>query len=309
MTSGEGTGRAIVIHKLNHVLEEAEQYLRVSLAAALATDEARRGLAALVAQERTHVEQGRRELRVLGGDLRIRARDEATRLFRERRGEIAHGLEEQFDAHAPSWRGHLRKTMIAYRRWLEEALEPVLLRVSHENEDALSEYVVEAARSFTRLVAAFQDRMAADLEAALGLRLPRTEFEPLVDEPERPDIRTDRPLDTSIELLWFLVPMPVFRALVLHRFRGQLPWETEKNLVRLAGQWSDAVGQSIEQMTQQAEIFIAEELALVERLLAEPEGSRARLEAALGELGTLRETLAEHEAARLLRRDTPRSAP
>ncbi|MCZ7662826.1 MAG: dynamin family protein [Thermoleophilia bacterium] len=282
--SREDTSRAIVVHKLGHLVGEAEQYLRVGLAAARANDEARRELVQLLETERAHQQHVNRELRVLAEDLRVRAREASTNEFRSMRHEVERGLAAGFVQESKKWRGHLGKTTGGFRAWLEGELVQQLQQASRAGEHTVRKNVGEASSSFERVVRAFQDRVSDEVEHTLKVKLPEMGFVPEVDEPSHPDIRMDKPFDTAIELIWFAIPMRVFRPLVLRHFRRQLAWEAEKNLTRLAGQWSEAVGVCIEEMARQAQAFIAEELTTVERLLAQPQEGHTDIEGALREL-------------------------
>jgi len=118
-------------------------------------------------------------------------------------------------------------------------------------------------------VRAFQDRIAREIERALGLTFEGAQFTVEIAEPSRPDVRTGRTFDTGVELLWFLIPMGIFRPLVRRHFLRRIPWEAEKNLSRLAAQWSDAVNASIDDLARRSMAFLADELATVEGLVGD----------------------------------------
>ena len=59
--------------------------------------------------------------------------------------------------------------------------------------------------------------------ARLGIRFEGARFDPQVEEPAHPDVRLSPTFDTHFELLWFLIPMPVFRPLVRTAFPAQDP--------------------------------------------------------------------------------------
>jgi hypothetical protein len=89
-----------------------------------------------------------------------------------------------------------------------------------------------------------------------------------VKQPARPDVQIGRVFDHPFELLWFVIPMWLFRPLVQRHFLRGLPWEVEKNLHRLTGQWSDSIGRTVDDLARQAEDFVREELDTVEGLVA-----------------------------------------
>jgi hypothetical protein len=81
--------------------------------------------------------------------------------------------------------------------------------------------------------------------------------------------------------------MTFFRPLIERHFLRLIPWEAEKNLSRLAGQWADAVNASIEDLTGQAERFMEEELATIERMVSHAADRRPVIEEALATLDGL----------------------
>jgi hypothetical protein len=165
-----------------------------------------------------------------------------------------------------AWKGNLAKTTRQFQEWLEAALEEELAELSAPGGDPLSGFLFQARGSFSRTVRAFQDRIAREIERALGLIFEGAQFTVEIAEPSRPDVRTGRTFDTGVELLWFLIPMGIFRPLVRRHFLRRIPWEAEKNLSRLAAQWADAVNASIDDLARRSMGFLADELATIEEL-------------------------------------------
>ncbi len=129
---------------------------------------------------------------------------------------------------------------------LADAMMEEMGAVSLRGEGHLAGFLFKAQASVERSVRAFVDRLAREIERALGIRFEGARFDPQVEEPAHPDVRLSPTFDTYFELLWFLIPMTVFRPLVRRHFLRRIPWEVEKNLSRVAGQWADAVGASID---------------------------------------------------------------
>jgi hypothetical protein len=88
-------------------------------------------------------------------------------------------------------------------------------------------------------------------------------------------------------MLGFLVPMWLFRPLVMRHFRRDLPWQAEKNLYRLAAQWADAYDRSIDGLARQAQEFIENEMATVERLVSGADSQLSPVRQAIAELHEL----------------------
>ena len=67
-------------------------------------------------------------------------------------------------------------------------------------------------------------------------------------------------------------------------FVHSIPWEVEKHLHRLAGQWSQAIGESVDGLTRQAQQFMCEELATIDGLAPQTQDQRPAVEEALAVL-------------------------
>jgi ubiquinone biosynthesis protein UbiJ len=72
-------------------------------------------------------------------------------------------------------------------------------------------------------------------------------------------------------------------------FLRRIPWEVEKNLSRVAGQWADAVSASIDGLFRDATAFLEREVETIAGLVGEAEaGNRGEeVRAALAELDGL----------------------
>jgi hypothetical protein len=206
--------------------------------------------------------------------------------------ELTERVVTDFDLRAPGWRGNLAKTSAAYSEWVAEVLARELGAVSPQGEELLADFVTQAEAGFLRLVGGFQDRLSENVERALRISFAGARFEATLPEVSHPDVRVDRPFDVPLELIWFLVPMPLFRRLIYRRLRGQLAWEMEKNLARLAVDWGEAMAGTVADMAEQARSFIEEELGTLEGLTARSVEERPRVEDALHELELIERILA-----------------
>jgi hypothetical protein len=162
-----------------------------------------------------------------------------------------------------------------------------MARLSGHGETHLAGFLVKARSSLHRTVRAFQERLAKDIENALGIAFAGARFDAAIVPPERPDVRVGRTFDSNVDLLWFLVPMALFRPAVRRHCLKLIPWEAEKNLSRLSAQWADAVNASIEAIARQSLDFVRDEIATVARLVSEEGDRRAEIAASLETLGEL----------------------
>jgi GTP-binding protein EngB required for normal cell division len=282
----------ILRHKVQGLLAGCREYLGVALSAASAAEEARLQLRRELEKEQRDLASVRNEVWLLATDLKGRLQKDALQRFLEHYGELTQGLDEDLRRQMHSWRGNLARTTALFEEWTREAMVARLVPLSHEEGGQLADRHVDAIRaSLERVVRGFQDRLAQGIQRALGVRFSGTEFEVVVMPPRRPDVSIDRVFDTPVELLWFLIPMWMVRPLVNRHFLRMLPWEVEKNLCRLAAQWTAAIGRCVDDVAREAQDFIQGELATVEDLLEKAPDRRAAVEKALAEIEDLQSRL------------------
>lgn len=274
----------ILGHKLSTLVRECREYLALAEAATEVDEHARAGLLELTRREQGNLDQVHRAIRVLARDLERRAHDTLVEAYSGLLSLTLASVATDFDTQSRAWRGHLGKTSEAFQRWVDTALRREMGKVLPSGEKFLAPILAEAEGLFRRAVRGFQDRLAGAVETALGLHFSGATFAAEVEPPCFPRIRVDKTFDIPLDMAWFVVPMPVFRCLIYRRLRSQLPWEVEKNLIRLAGQWNEAAKRSIEGMSRQAQDFMDREAATVIDLATSGENKRERVMAAMARL-------------------------
>jgi len=280
----------IARHKALGLVTGCREYLLLAERAAAAAAAAREDLLAGLARERGDIRSVTGEIRLYCHDLKTQVRTAANDRFhayhREVTGRLAAALREAM----PGWKGNLARATRDFEAWLADAVMEEMGAASLHGEGHLAGFLFRAQASVERSVRAFQDRLAKEIERALGIRFAGARFEAQVEEPSHPDVRLSPTFDTHFELLWFLIPMPVFRPLVHRHFLRRIPWEAEKNLSRVAAQWADAVGRVIDGLSRDAAEFLDRELSTIEGMVGAPGSAGARAEEiriALEELSSL----------------------
>lgn len=130
----------------------------------------------------------------------------------------------------------------------------------------------KAHASFSRSLAAFCKFLGDNIENVLGVKLAGVDWKIDVVEPDHPDIAFTKSFDVHLDLLWFLIPMFLFRRIFERHFIKGVPKEVEINLSRLAYQWERSVNNAIDAMRIQVTSYIHEELATIEALLSRKQG-------------------------------------
>jgi GTP-binding protein EngB required for normal cell division len=271
----------ILGHKLHTLIRECWDYLSLAEVAAEVDDKARTDLLDLTRREQGNLTQIQREVHVLVRDLEKRAHSAVSRSYLALLPEVLASVEADFDEEKRHWHGHLGKTSAAFQEWADTALRREMGQVLPAGERFLAPVLAEAEAHVGRVVRAFQDRLATAIETALGTRFSGATFQTEIEPPCFPDIRVDRTFDIPLDLVWFLVPMPMFRRSIYRRLRSQLPWEVEKNLTRLSWQWSETARRSIENIGRQAERFMESEANTVIELATSNGAKTQRVKEAL----------------------------
>jgi GTP-binding protein EngB required for normal cell division len=284
----EERSQEIIWHKLRSLVDGCRQYLHIALSAASGAAEAREELRRQLERERQSLSAVRNEIWVLSMDLTGRVQADALERCLGHSAELVARLTADLRSVMTQWRGHLGRTAAQFAQWASDALCAELGPLSHKEGDELAARHLAAAQdSLTRVVRAFQNRLAKEIDRALHLTFTGASFEGAIRHPERPDVRLSRVFDIPFEILWFVIPMPIFRPLVNRHFVGRLPWEVDKNLHRIAAQWSQAIAASIDGLARQAQDFMREELATIEGLISNAQDQRAAIEQALAALDGL----------------------
>ncbi len=286
----------ILRHKLSTLVRECRDYLALAEVAAEVGDQARADLLELTRREQSNLTQIQREIRLLTRDLEKRAHEALSEGYTRLLPTVLAATQADFDRESVKWRGNLAKTSALFQEWAEKVLRRETGEVLARGEQFLAPELEEAESHFGRVVRAFQDRLSLAIETALGKRFSGATFKADMEPPCFPDIRVDKTFDIPLDMIWFLVPMPLFRWLIYRRLRSQLPWEAEKNLTRLAWQWTEATKQSIESIGRQAEEFMNREAGTVIEMASSAGGKLEKVKAATARLDNAASMVDENHA-------------
>jgi hypothetical protein len=124
---------------------------------------------------------------------------------------------------------------------------------------------------------------------ALGTRFSIEPFEIARNKPAIPDIAIGNLFMFNTDLLWFLIPMWLFRSWADRRLLKQIPYETKKNLSRLASQWTDGINRAIIKMQRDAERNIHEQVLTIELLLSKTSSDSRAIRASLSEVELMKD--------------------
>jgi hypothetical protein len=145
----------------------------------------------------------------------------------------------------------------------------------------------QAEGRFRRIVEAFRDRLGRNVREAVGVTISPAAWEARPPRVNVIPVAVAQAFMTNWELLWWMLPMGLVGGLFRRHILGLVPWEAEKNLARLAGEWAGATAAAVTDLRAQAAAWVDAELATLERLLAQRPGEAAAIREALWRLEPL----------------------
>jgi len=262
-----GERQAALRVKVDTLTRSCLDYLAIGLQTAERTDAGREQLRRAVLDESVNVALIRDELRTVAQRLHVDVRPAFTRLLLGQHAAIAARLTTALAAELPAWPGSLAVQVQRFEGWMKDRLAAELTPLAQLALSLADEQLRVAEARLRRVVEAFRDRLSRNLQAATGLTIA-----PAAWSAERPQvtavpIAVGQTFMMNWELLSWLLPMPLIGGLFRRHAIGRVPWEVEKNLTRLVGDWTGAVVQAVAELAVQAGRWVETELATLSRLL------------------------------------------
>jgi GTP-binding protein EngB required for normal cell division len=264
-----GERRAALDVKLAALVRACRGYLAVGLRAAEQADKDRERLRAAVLDESVKAAVIRDELQLAEQRIRDATRSAFEKVFSARRATVEQRLTEALAAEVRTWQGNLAQQSQRYEAWMTARLTTDLTACSGDAAPVAEELLGHAEGRFRRVVEAFRDRLGRNIEAATGLTVSPLAWEVMRARVEVVPVAVGRAFMTHWDLLWWLLPMRLVGGLFRRHILGLVPWEVEKNLVRLTGDWAAKVSAAVADLRSQASAWVDTELATLDRLLGQ----------------------------------------
>ena len=275
-----GERRAARNVKLAALVRACRGYLAVGCQAAERVDTDRQRLRAAVLDESVSTTVIRDELHLAGQRVCEAARPKFENLFLARQTAVEQRVTAALAEALPTWCGNLAEQAQRYETWMAERLTAELTPLSRDATPLAAELLGQAEGRLRRVVEAFRDRLSRNIRKTTGVTV-----SPAVWEVEQPQVAVvpvavSRAFMTDWGLLRWVLPMWLVGRLFRRHALKRVPWETEKNLRRLAGDWTEAVEKAVDDLRFHAAAWVDAELAMLDRLLRQqPAGATAFYEA------------------------------
>jgi len=275
----------ILQHKAQSLGNGCLSYLEIALKTSLQADLDREHLRKQILNEKVNYELIREEISLIARENTQQTRElimNYLETFQE--SQLKKKLLEMLQKEMPSWRGNLGKLTRRYEDWLHETLAEELDHISKTEYKHFLGTLKKAHAGLSRSLEAFRSLLNQNIERVLGLRLAEADWKIEVAEPHQPDIRIGRTFDFHFGLIWFLIPMFIFRPFFERHYLNEIPSEVFVNLSRLAAQWEERINKAIDGMKKQALKYVQDELATIESLLSKTHGRTDEIRRTIDEL-------------------------
>ena len=274
----------ILRHKLKTLVADTLNYLNIGLAAATKDESNRVRLREQILCETNNAKTIAEELQLIERDCLGNTREQVDEIVERHQQPLRQELLKELRPQLTSWSLNLWKLSRTYEGWMEQSLKQKVHAVSNMERPALALLLQNAERRFSRAVENFKNNLSANVERTLGIKMAAAKWKGEIKAPEHADVSISPAFDVHIDSIWFLLPMSLIKKLVHRHFLRKVSWEVEKNLSRLAWQWTEVVDARIQELKQQAEAYVMTETKTIENLLARQSSQIPQFEQARNEL-------------------------
>jgi len=248
-------------HKLHFLAKKAISYLEINLIVLQRKEEERKQLESQIIDETLNLKYLKQELNQIGNSYKATTRDLLKKLLLEKHtGKLSRELSDSLVRDFDTWNGNLAKVTRQYEKWIRETMVTTIKRVELDEWDSIAGHPKEAYNHFSSYLKNFRERLNQNIKKILNIDMPKGQIEINVSPLQSPPVHISRTFDSHIDMLWFIVPMPIFRKHFKKHFLSEIPHEIEKNSYRLIAQLTDNINRIIDEMQQQAVSYVSHEL-------------------------------------------------
>jgi GTP-binding protein EngB required for normal cell division len=262
----------ILNYKIHSLSQSCLSYLKIALQSSLQADMNRENLRAQILNEKVNEDLVREELGIIAREHQRQTRPVIETYLEQFRSPLTKKAIKKLEIDITSWHGNLWKLSRKYETWVSETLSEELRLISKNEHNHFFGTMKKAHASFSRALESFCMFLSDNIETVLGVKMVEMNWKIDVTEPNHPDISFTNPFDIHLDLIWFLIPMFLFRKVFEQHFIANVPKEVTINISRLAYQWEKSINNAIEEMRLQSINYIHEELTTIENLISGTKG-------------------------------------
>jgi GTP-binding protein EngB required for normal cell division len=284
-TNRDAEFRGISHHKVSSLARMCVSYLDIALKTSMQNDADRQTLRDLILDEKVSSELIEGELNMIARENKNKTRTLiADYLDATQRAPLRQKLLSKLSAEMPTWKGNLWNLTRRYEVWLMETLTQEIDHISKAEYKHFFGSLKRAQSSIVRSVALFRNVLDNNVQKALGVTLNSPDWVIEVAEPSHPDVAFTKVFDFHFDLLWFLIPMVIFRGIFEKHFLKSIPRVADIHISRLAYQWEVRINKTIDDIKNQALDYVKSELSTIDALLSGVSGRTDEIRRLMGDL-------------------------
>lgn len=248
-------------HKLNLLGHKTLGYLKINLETLRQNNKERKILLSRIIDESLNKKYILKDLTQIGISYQDTTRPLLQTLFLNKHTEqLTKKLSDDLISSFDLWRGNLSKVTQQYEKWIRETMVKTIKEIEIEEWDKIEEHISEAYNHFNIFLTNFRERLNQNIKKTLNIDMPVGKIGIEASPLQSPPIHISRTFDSHIDMLWFIVPMPLFRKKFRDHFLKEIPFEIEKNSYRLIAQLTNNINKIIDEMQQRSVSYITDEL-------------------------------------------------
>lgn len=272
-------------HKLNFLAKKTLGYLQINLQMKRQNDEDRKVLLDRIIDETLNLKYIKKDLVQIGNSYKESTRNILQSIILEQHSKLlVKNLSDDLISRFDSWRGNLSKVTEQYENWVRQTMVRAIKEVELKEWNNVEEHPNEAYNHFNRFLTNFRERLNQNIKKTLKIEMPVGEIEIKASPLQSPHIHISRTFDSHIDMLWFLVPMPIFRKTVRDHFLKEIPFEVEKNCYRLIAQLTNNINGVIDEMQQRAINYVTHELESLTTALRQHQWDETEINSKINDL-------------------------
>jgi GTP-binding protein EngB required for normal cell division len=285
--------RRILRHKTRSLVKSCLGYLDIALKTALQADQDRDALRDQILNEKVNETLVREEMGLLARENQRQTRPLIQAYLDRFQAQVTAAVIARLEKDMPAWQGNLWRLSRRYEDWMSETMTDEMQRISRAEQQHFFGTLKKAHAGLARSLEAFRKFLEENIQKVLGVKLAEVEWKIDVVQPDHPDIIFTKSFDIHLDLVWFLIPMFIFRRFFERHFVQGVPREAEMNLSRLAYQWERRINDAIDAMRKQAITYVREELLTIEGLLSGTQGQTGDIRQLISQLQKKSEHLSD----------------
>lgn len=264
----ETTANRILNHKLISLINQILDYLRIALTASTQQDSSRSALRLLLDEERQNFGLLQTEVASISRELANSALDFYLSQLQTTQDDLKNRIIRELDQQFPNWK-HLRipQMLDAWRDWVRKFLVSELKNISLHHRPMFCTPLYRAQQHLTRILNAFYNRLASQVNKALGIAIQPREFSLSINEPKDPPVDVSFAFDAAFTSIGWIMPKWLFRKTIEKNLLRKACWEVEKNVSRLCADWKSRIQIEIDRLSKLTENYATNELDTLEKMV------------------------------------------